>query len=127
MLQTLFSKSKLVVHSLSIFIIYLLSNTVIASPVDDYFWIKMKEEHIPGLQVVISKNGKVVKVASYGVANVQDAVKVDDKTVFNQASITKAFTSVAVMQLVEEGKGREVYQRLLLLIFYSTFNLNCFF
>jgi len=75
----------------------------LADSLDDYFRIKMKENHIPGLQVAIVKNDRMLKVASYGLANVQDDVKVDEKTVFNLASITKAFTSVAVMQLVEQG------------------------
>lgn len=94
----------LIAYSLKLFIIFsLFNNIVLADSVDDYFRTAMRESHIPGLQVAIVKNDRILKVASYGLANVQDDVKVDDTTVFNLASITKAFTSVAVMQLVEQG------------------------
>ncbi len=104
MLQSSYKKSKLVAHTLNFYIIFsLLNNFVSADSVDDFFLNKMKENHIPGLQVAVVNNDKILKVASYGIANVQDGVKVDDTTVFNLASITKAFTCVTVMQLVEKG------------------------
>lgn len=74
--------------------------------VDGFLLGKMKERHIPGLQVAVVRNGRVVKSASYGVANLQDSVAVDDDTLFAINSMTKAFTGVAVMQLVEQGKLR---------------------
>ena len=64
----------------------------------------MKTKKIPGLQLVITKNNKIIKNASYGIANIEDGVKVDATTTFAINSMTKAFTGVAVMQLVEEGK-----------------------
>ena len=98
-------KSKLVSHSIYFTLLFFqLNNTAFADAIDDFLLTKMKEINIPGLQVAVVKNKKIVKVASYGLANLQDEVKVDGTTVFNLASITKAFTSVAVMQLVEQGK-----------------------
>jgi CubicO group peptidase (beta-lactamase class C family) len=82
----------------------LINATVYADNIDDFLLAKMKESDIPGLQVSVIQHNKVVKTASYGIANVQDSVKVDNDTVFNIASMTKAFTSVAVMQLAEQGK-----------------------
>ncbi len=64
----------------------------------------MNELKIPGVQLAIVKNNNIEKTASYGIANVQDKINVDNDTVFNIASMTKAFTCVAVMQLVEQGK-----------------------
>jgi len=82
-----------------------LNNTfVFADGVDDYLRLKMKESQIPGLQIAVVQKGKIVKMASYGTANLQNQIKVDNNTVFNLASITKAFTCVAIMQLVEQGK-----------------------
>lgn len=75
-----------------------------ANNVDDFLLAKMREHDIPGLQLAVIQHNKVVKSASYGIANIQDDVKVDKDTVFNIASMTKAFTCVAVMQLVEQGK-----------------------
>lgn len=72
--------------------------------IDLFIKSKMKERNIPGLQLAITKNGKIIKFGSYGIANVEDSIKVDNNTVFAINSMTKAFTGVAVMQLLEEGK-----------------------
>jgi len=64
----------------------------------------MRERRIPGLQVAVVRRGKIVLLRSLGVANVQDSVPVTRRTIFPINSCTKAFTGVAVMQLVEEGK-----------------------
>lgn len=98
-------KSKFVTHLICLSLIFsLFNNITFADTIDDFLRIKMRENNIPGLQVAVVKNKKIVKLASYGLSNLQDEVKVDDTTLFNLASITKAFTSVAVMQLVEQGK-----------------------
>jgi len=86
------------------FIWFSLHNLTFADGVDDFLLLKMKESKIPGLQIAVVQNSKIIKTASYGTANLQDDIKVDGTTVFNLASITKAFTCVAVMQLVEQGK-----------------------
>ncbi|HVE58470.1 MAG TPA: serine hydrolase, partial [Pyrinomonadaceae bacterium] len=41
---------------------------------------------------------------SFGIANLQDSVRVTNRSIFAINSCTKAFTGVAMMQLVEEGK-----------------------
>ncbi len=64
----------------------------------------MQTRKIPGLQLAVIKDGKIIKTGNYGLANVQDSVPVSDKTVFTINSITKAFVGVAIMQLVEAGK-----------------------
>jgi len=65
---------------------------------------EMIKRNIPGLQVAIIRNGKVELVKSFGFANIENRVKVNDSTIFSINSATKAFTGVAIMQLVEEGK-----------------------
>lgn len=67
---------------------------------------RMQQLHIPGLQVAIIQHGKVVKLASYGLANVENAVPTTNESVFSINSMTKAFVGVAIMQLVEAGKLR---------------------
>ncbi len=66
--------------------------------IDAFIASKMKTKKIPGLQLVITKNNKIIKNASYGIANIEDGVKVDATTTFAINSMTKAFTGVAVMQ-----------------------------
>lgn len=75
-----------------------------ADSIDVFVKAQMQKRKIPGLQLAIVKNGKIIKTANYGLANVQDSIPVSDRTVFAINSITKAFTGVAIMQLVEAGK-----------------------
>ncbi len=75
-----------------------------ADAIDELIAAKMEASRIPGLQLAIVKDRKLIKVASYGIANLQDAVAVDDATVFTINSMTKGFAGVAVMQLIEQGK-----------------------
>lgn len=65
---------------------------------------EMQTRGIPGLQLAIIRSGKMVMQASYGLANVEHNVPVTPQTLFSINSATKAFTGVAAMQLVEEGK-----------------------
>jgi CubicO group peptidase (beta-lactamase class C family) len=44
-----------------------------------------------------------VKTSHYGLANIEDSIAVDSETVFSINSMTKSFTGVAIMQLVEKG------------------------
>lgn len=65
---------------------------------------EMRERRIPGVQAVVLKNGKIVLSIASGTADIQHGVPVTKQTVFPIYSCTKAFTGVAIMQLVEEGK-----------------------
>ena len=53
---------------------------------------KMKELHIPGMQIAVVQNGKIVFSESYGYANLQDSVLVNKRSIFAINSCTKAFT-----------------------------------
>lgn len=65
---------------------------------------EMQERRIPGLQIAVVQRGQIVLSKSYGIANLQYAAPVTSKSIFQINSCTKAFTGVAIMQLVEEGK-----------------------
>jgi len=82
----------------------LTSSFVQADEIDSFLREEMAKRKIPGLQLAVVRNGKIIKTASYGLANLQDNIAVDDDTVFSINSMTKAFTGVTVMQLVEQGK-----------------------
>ncbi|RNI27811.1 serine hydrolase [Rufibacter immobilis] len=72
--------------------------------VDLFLQKTMKERAIPGLQVAVVRQGKIIKSGAYGVSNLEFATPVTSKTVFTFNSITKVFTGVALMQLIEQGK-----------------------
>lgn len=65
---------------------------------------EMRERRIPGLQVAVIQKGKLVFSRSFGNADVESQTNVTGHTVFSINSCTKAFTGVAIMQLVEEDK-----------------------
>ena len=72
--------------------------------VDDFVGAEMREQRIPGLELEVLRDGKVVKAQGYGLANVELDVAVKPETVFQTGSVGKQFTATAVMMLVEEGK-----------------------
>jgi D-alanyl-D-alanine carboxypeptidase len=75
-----------------------------ADAVDDFLKAEMSKRHIPGLSVVVVRDGKAIKTKGYGLANVETGTRATPDTVYELASVTKPFTAVAVMMLVEEGK-----------------------
>ncbi len=86
--------------------VLLLVKEVHAQPdsIDIFLKKEMQKRRIPGLQLAIVKNGEIIKTGNYGLANIQDSIPVDSRTLFTINSITKAFTGIAIMQLVEAGK-----------------------
>lgn len=64
----------------------------------------MQKNKIVGLQLAVVKNNKIVKTGHYGLATIEDSITVDNETVFSINSMTKSFTGVAIMQLVERGQ-----------------------
>ncbi len=91
------------VISLSLFL-GLVSGLVQADEIDDFLRAKMADKKIPGLQIAIVRDNVIIKSSSYGLANVQHGVAINKDTVFSIASMTKGFTGVAIMQLVEQNK-----------------------
>lgn len=63
----------------------------------------MREQRIPGLQIAVVKDDRIVLSESYGMANVENNVPATRTIRFPLNSATKAFTGVAVMQLAEAG------------------------
>lgn len=57
-----------------------------------------------GLSVAVALDGDVIVGKGYGLAEVEHSVKADADTLFRVGSITKQFTAVAVMRLVEQGR-----------------------
>jgi len=72
--------------------------------VTDYVKAEMQRQHIPGLALLIAKEGKIVRAEGFGLANVELQVPVKPETIFQSGSVGKQFTATAVMMLVEEGK-----------------------
>lgn len=88
---------------ISVFLSYFSAQNT-ETAVDAIIKREMKDGKIPGLQIAVIQNGKVIVNKSFGIANIQDRIPVTDTSVFPINSCTKVFTAVAVMQLAEEGK-----------------------
>ena len=64
----------------------------------------MTTYNIPGASLAVSKNGKLVYIKGYGNADIGTGEKVTPAHRFRLASVSKTFTGVAIMKLVQEGK-----------------------
>ncbi|MFC5578289.1 serine hydrolase [Lysobacter niabensis] len=59
---------------------------------------------IPGLSVVVLKDGRVLWTEGLGHADLEHKVPTTPDTLYHVASLTKTFTAILVWQLVEQGK-----------------------
>lgn len=58
----------------------------------------------PGASFVVVKNGQEILRGAYGLAELESRTRATPKSQFRLASLTKQFTAMAIMLLVEEGK-----------------------
>ena len=77
-----------------------------AESVDEYVRTQMAERRIPGMAVAVIRKGRVEKIGAYGKASIEFDLPVTTSTPFSVASISKSFTAVAILTLVEAGKVR---------------------
>jgi CubicO group peptidase (beta-lactamase class C family) len=79
-------------------------NPTTSTAVADYVKAEMQRQHIPGLSLLVVRNGRIVRAEGFGFSNVELQVPVKPETVFQSGSVGKQFTATGVMMLVEEGK-----------------------
>lgn len=79
-------------------------NHFISDSIDQYIEKGMQEWKIPGLAIVIVKEGKVVLRKGYGVRDINQREAVNEDTHFFIASNTKLFTGCALAKLAFENK-----------------------
>ena len=58
----------------------------------------------PGCVVLVAEKGQIVYEKAFGLANLEQHVAMQSDMVFRIGSITKQYTSIAILQLVEQGK-----------------------
>jgi CubicO group peptidase (beta-lactamase class C family) len=74
-------------------------SSFIKDSLETYIQQGIKDWQIPGLSIVIVKDGKVVLMKGYGVKDITKDEPVDENTLFMIASNTKLFTGTALAQL----------------------------
>jgi len=62
------------------------------------------DKHTAGVSFGIQVDDSAPFIASYGIADIEDNIKVNNNTLFNIASITKPFTALGIGILVQENK-----------------------
>ncbi len=72
--------------------------------IDAYIKQGLADWQVPGLSIVVVKEGKVVLMKGYGVKDIVSKAPVDENTLFMIASNTKLFTGTALAQLAYNGK-----------------------
>ncbi len=76
----------------------------VTDSLDNYVFRGMKNWQIPGMAVLIVKDGNIVVSKGYGVKELGKDDLVDENTLFLIGSNTKAFTGTALALLEHEGK-----------------------
>jgi CubicO group peptidase (beta-lactamase class C family) len=64
----------------------------------------MRKYNIPGAAIAISRNGKMVYLKGYGFADVSSKTSVTGSSLFRIGGLSKTFTAVAIMKLVEDKR-----------------------
>ena len=62
----------------------------------------MQSSPVVGLSVAVVKNNKVIYNQSFGFKDVEKHLPLTNQSIFRIASISKSFTTTAIMQLVAE-------------------------
>lgn len=75
-----------------------------AKAVDAQMTALMSKFLIPGAGLALIKDGQIVYTKGYGNSNIAQKQTVTDESTFAIGSISKSFTALAIMQLVEVGK-----------------------
>jgi N-acyl-D-amino-acid deacylase len=79
---------------------------VALAPLDVVVEQIMLRHGIPGASVAVTREGKLVCARGYGWANYESNEPATPTTLFGLASVSKCFTALAILKLVEEGKLR---------------------
>jgi CubicO group peptidase (beta-lactamase class C family) len=73
----------------------------VAAQIDRFLTTQQKQSAIPGAAVAVTRGDRVLMVRGYGHASTDAPVTGD--SLFRIASLSKSFTALAVMQLVDAG------------------------
>lgn len=80
--------------------------TEILSVIDLWLDAQKDFDRLPGISVAVVHDQDIIFKKGYGYADVEKKTPMKPETIFSICSISKLFTSVAVMQLWEQGKVR---------------------
>ncbi|MDH5547252.1 MAG: beta-lactamase family protein [Gammaproteobacteria bacterium] len=71
---------------------------------DEYIEEWMDDESVPGVSITVFDRNSFLLSKAYGYADLEEDIKTKPDTVFRVGGLTTLFTSLAIMQLQEQGK-----------------------
>jgi CubicO group peptidase (beta-lactamase class C family) len=74
------------------------------APLDEMMTSLMRKWNIPGGQLAVAKDGRLVFAHGYGLADREEGKPVQPDSLFRIASVSKPITSAAILKLVEQGR-----------------------
>ncbi len=72
--------------------------------IDEFVRREIEDKKIPGIAVALVKGKEIVWQKGFGFSDPQTKAPITKDTVFRVGSVSKLFTDIAVMQLVEKGE-----------------------
>jgi CubicO group peptidase (beta-lactamase class C family) len=72
--------------------------------VEDSLIAFMNKWNVPGGQLAVTKNGKLVYSRAFGYADRENKIPINTGNMMRIASVSKSITGVAVMKLIQDGK-----------------------
>ena len=72
--------------------------------IEELVAVEMEKGPIPGVSVAVEHHGELLMAEGFGYADLEHDVPVHPETVFRIGSVTKQFTALSILQLVEQGK-----------------------
>ena len=89
---------------LFIIIILITSCTMNNEDKIDQIFSEYNKPDMPGAAVMVIKNGEIIFQKGYGIANIESNQPVSETTNFRLASVTKQFTAMSILLLIENGR-----------------------
>lgn len=71
---------------------------------ENFIFEKIAETKLPGLSAALVKDGEVIWSRGFGLRDVESGQAATPHTLYSVGSVTKSFTTLAIMQLAEQGK-----------------------
>lgn len=78
--------------------------TITFERLDKFIRRYMRKEKVPGLAISIVKEGQIIYSKGFGARDLEKRLPMTPKTLIGIGSITKSFTAMAIMKLIENGK-----------------------
>lgn len=72
--------------------------------VDSVAQAAIAEHRVAGVSIAVARSGRTVLARGYGFADLENDVPATAETVYRIGSVTKQFTSAAIMRLMEQGR-----------------------